>query len=85
MAFSKTGKAALVKPGIGADEWCGIRQASLDGGGVKIAAEMRAAKVTLDKVDPSRFLLSHCTIIASVDTEGVPGDPWQADGQWVPD
>jgi len=73
MAFSKIGKAALVKPGINADEWCGIRQAAMGGGGAKVAAEMRAAKVTLDQVDPSRFLLSHCTIIASVDTDSVPG------------
>lgn len=73
MAFAKTGKAALVKPGINADEWCGIRQAAMGDGGAKVASEMRAAKVTLDKVDPGKFLLSHCTIIASVDTDSVPG------------
>ena len=72
MAFSKYAKAAVVKPGIAAKEWGGIRKAAM-GSATKIAAEMRAAKVTLDKVDPGRFLLSHCTIIASVDTDVVPG------------
>lgn len=71
MAFTKYANAALVKPAItfaGWDEVCsGATRASLNEG----FKARQAAKVVLEKYDPDQFLLSHCTIIASVDTEEV--------------
>lgn len=68
MAFSKYANATIVKPEITAEAWDGIRQQAL------VPAtdfQQRTAKVVLQEYDPKQFLLSHCTIIASVDTEKV--------------
>lgn len=64
MAFNKYANAQVVKPAINLQGWAEIRQrAALD------FKQREAAKVVLPKYDPKEFLLSHCTIIASVDTE----------------
>ncbi len=71
MAFTKTARAKVVKPSTNRAAWEAVRRAatvlspSFDG--------RIAANVTLQEYDPERFLLTHCTIIASVDTE-TPGD-----------
>lgn len=64
MAFRKFANAAIVKPDIHPTGWGEIRQA----GGANFA-QREAAKVVLQEFDPKNFLLTHCTIIASVDTE----------------
>ena len=62
MAFRKFAKAAIVKPDINFDRWDTIRH--------KAAPQLRtAAKVVLQEYDPKAFMLTHCTIIASVNTE----------------
>ena len=70
MAFSKTAKAKVTNPTIHKDSWMGIRAVSN-----KPSFDRRqAAQVVLDKYDANEFLLTHCTIVASVDTEN-PGAP----------
>jgi hypothetical protein len=67
MAFLKYAKARVEKAGIQPAEWDAIRASAL-----LPAVDFRsreAARVIINDYDPKRFLLSHCTIIASVDTE----------------
>lgn len=72
MGFSKFANAAVVDPAINRAGWDEIRQAAV---GLGPSFESRkAAQVVLEQYDPSRYLLSHCSIIASVDTEQ-PGQP----------
>lgn len=67
MGFAKYANAAVVQPSINREGWDEIRQAAV---GLGPAFESRqAAQVVLEQYDPARFLLSHCSIIASVDTE----------------
>ncbi len=64
MAFRKFANAAIVKPDIHPTGWSQVRMA----GGANFA-QREATKVVLQEFDPQNFLLTHCTIIASVDTE----------------
>jgi len=57
------GNAAITSPSIGVDEWFGKTGSSKEPGRVKIA------KSVVSKYDPSQWLLSHVTIVASVDTD----------------
>lgn len=67
MAFLKYANAAVVKPAISMAGWDEVRTRALTMG---TAFDRRSAsKVVLQKFRPDQFLLSHCTIIASVDTE----------------
>src|SRR5271165_2468844 len=68
MAFLKYAKAGLVRPGVTFQGWDEIR---LKGRGPQM--EKQAARVVFDQWDPKKYLLSHATIIASVDTENGPG------------
>lgn len=70
MAFIKTAKAAVTRPAIDLSGWNKIRVASNNG----VAFTKESAKVVLQQYDPSNFLLTHCTIMASVDTESVKAD-----------
>ena len=64
MAFMKYARASVVKPAVDISDWQAEVQA-------KALAERRLKKSSkaLSKFDPDRYLLSHCTIVASVDTE----------------
>lgn len=64
MAFNRTANAAIVKPDINFAGWGEIRRAQNLSFDVR-----RGAKIVLQEYDPKDFLLSHCTIIASVDAE----------------
>lgn len=80
MAFLKYANAAIVQPVINQESWSEIRQAAL---GLGSSFEDRtAAHVVLQKYDPAQFLLSHCSIVASVDTEnsGLPTGAQMFDG-----
>ena len=66
MAFVKYASARVLKAAIGCAEWDGIRARALS---PAPDFRQRTAKVLLQEYDPAAFLLSHCTIIASVDTE----------------
>ena len=65
MAFTKRADACIIKPDINLAGWQDIRKASAIG-----EKNLRnAARVVLQEYDPKDFMLSHCTIIASVDAE----------------
>ena len=66
MAFNKFANATLVRPDIHLEGWNEIRQKAT---GSSAFGSKEAAHVVLQEYDPQVFLLSHCTIIASVDTE----------------
>lgn len=71
MAFLKYANAAVVKPITSLPAWDEVRHRAVTMG---TAFDQRiAAHVVLKDYDPSKFLLSHATIIASVDTENGPG------------
>lgn len=65
MAFLKYANAAVVKPAISMAGWDEVRTRALTMGS---AFDVRSASNAV-KIKPDQFLLSHCTIIASVDTE----------------
>ena len=71
MAFLKHANAMVQKPGVNPAEWDMIRRSALSP-----APDFKnrdSAKVVLQEYDPKRFMLTHCTIIASVDAEPGPG------------
>ena len=76
MAMPKTADAHLVHPSVSKTEWANIRVA---GKGTRIASEAlkdnlieRASSFFSKPFSPKDFLLSHATIIASVDSETPP-------------
>lgn len=66
MAFSKYANARIAKASIGVDDWNQIRATSQKSG-VKLSSENQ-----IKDYSPEKFLLTHCTIIASVDVEESP-------------
>lgn len=81
MGFAKYARAAVVQPAITRSGWDEIRAAAEAlGSGSPFRTpgrEIRVAgqQIVLDQYDPNKFLLSHCSIIASVDTEAPVGMP----------
>lgn len=77
MGFNKFANATIVKPDIHFEVWDGIRQKS-----PQAFHGREATRLALQEYDPQSFMLSHCTIIASVDTEesGVPVGKAMVDG-----
>lgn len=69
MAFRKYANAAIVKPNIHPNGWAEVHQAAVGKSGF---GQREAAKVVLQEFDPKDYLLTHCSIIASVDTENGP-------------
>jgi len=70
MGFAKFAHASVVQPAINRVGWDEIRQAAV---GLDTFKDRAASQVVLQQYDPSKFLLSHCSIIASVDTENPGG------------
>lgn len=67
MAFNKFANAHIINPTVTAKGWDEVRARAASLGS---AFDTRtASNVVLQKYNPDQFLLSHCTIIASVDTE----------------
>lgn len=66
MAFRKFANASIVKPDIHLTGWAEIRNHAVQGPNF---TQREATKVVLQEFTPKDFLLTHCTIIASVDTE----------------
>lgn len=63
MAFLKYARASVTKPSITMSDWeVNVRAKALTGG-------MRRNASVLQQFNPNKYLLSHCTIVASVDTE----------------
>lgn len=72
MGFAKYARATVVQPVINQAGWDDIRSKALLP--TPSFEKRRAAQVVLQQYDPAKYLLSHCTIIASVDTDS-PGLP----------
>jgi hypothetical protein len=73
MAFSKYAKAQVVHPLFTQRGWDEIRQAATE---PTPSFDLRkATQVVLGQYDPKQYLLTHCTIVASVDTESPAGMP----------
>ncbi len=71
MGFAKYAKARVVKASVGFDAWATLcRDKALS-----VTAAGKSGKVVLQDYDPKEFLLSHATIIASVDTDSPQGMP----------
>lgn len=75
MAMMKYGSAAVVESTINQDQWQKSKNAwkvECDEKGCQI----KTAKTIIAKYSPDKYMLSHCTIIAAVDTElANPDDP----------
>lgn len=71
MAFRKYAKAQVVKPDINFQGWDDVRAKAFATPMGKLASglDIRASKVVLQEYSPKDFLLTHITIIASVDAE----------------
>jgi len=68
MAMLKYGSATIVEPSISKDAW----QSNLKTWKVecdKKGCRIKTARTVLAKYSPSKYLLSHCTIIAAVDVD----------------
>lgn len=76
MAFRKTAKALVAHPNIHAPQWLHLRQKLARQGQTKVASSLnladQASEILGERFDPSRYLLTHVTIVASVDTQEVP-------------
>jgi hypothetical protein len=68
VAFFKYASAQIVKSSLNAADWDWIRAKALS---PAPGSNQKTAGVLLQEYDPNNFLLTHCTIIASVDTEPV--------------
>lgn len=68
MAFLKHANAVVAKPVVSLDAWRDLHAKSLP-----FDKREATTKLLLQKFDPQQYLLSHCTIIASVDVENGPG------------
>jgi hypothetical protein len=69
MAFLKYAKANLQKPGIKFAEWDAVRSKAVS---PEPDFQKRTAKIILQEYDPSKYMLSHATIVASVDVDNAP-------------
>lgn len=78
MAFRKLAKAYVSHPIFGADKWQSFiehHQRQLVSRGRVASAKnlsVQASEILEENFDPSQYLLTHCTIVASVDVEEAP-------------
>jgi len=72
MAFMKYAKALVAHPQVSGKEWGKVRKASKRADLNPNLIE-QASKILGGPFDPRKYLLTHVTIVASVDTEIVPG------------
>jgi hypothetical protein len=80
MGFSKYAKATFTNPVITQAGWDDVRSKAF--APAPTFEVRRASQIVLQQYDPAQYLLSHCTIIASVDTEkpGMPTGSQMFDG-----
>ena len=69
MAFLKKANAVVVHPRVSGQTWGGIRKTASASNNFTDQAK----KILGGNLDPNKYLFTHCTIVASVDTEVVPG------------
>jgi hypothetical protein len=70
MAFLKFANAKVQKHGIKFAEWDAMRRTALS---PEPNFQKRTARVILEEYDPRQYMLSHATIVASVDVDRAPG------------
>lgn len=68
MAFMRYASALVISPETTQRNWGGVRTAS----GKRANLVNQAEKIFGGSFDPSEYLLTHCTIVASVDTDDAP-------------
>jgi len=73
MAFSKFAKAVVQTPRVGLDGWNSYRRKMAHAGLGSVDFANRASSITIENYSPDKYLLTHCTIIASVDVEDTSG------------
>jgi hypothetical protein len=66
MPMLKYGSASLIETNVSADDWANRVYTDACAGG---KCRMKTAKSVVAKYDPSKYLLSHCSIIAAVDVD----------------
>lgn len=71
MAFSKFANANIIKPDINVPVWDQVRDSAQALGSAFATKE--ASRIALANYNPKDYMLTHCTIVASVDTEDGPG------------
>jgi hypothetical protein len=72
MAFSKFANASVIQPVVSMAAWDDVRGKALVLGGA-FGQKQAQSQLLFKTYDPQQYMLSHCTIIASVDTENGPG------------
>ena len=70
MAFAKYARSRVVRPDIHLPVWDEVREASQAIGSAFTSRE--ASRIALKEYNPKDYLLSHCSIVASVDVEKGP-------------
>lgn len=73
MAFLRTANAIVVHPHTTPTGWSKVRQAKMAPGLPTQNLVAQATEILGQPFDPSKYLLTHCTIVASVDVLDVPG------------
>ena len=73
MAFLRQANAIVVHPRTTQAGWSKVRQAKVATGQPSQNLVAQATEILGQAFDPSKFLLTHCTIVASVDVLDVPG------------
>jgi hypothetical protein len=73
MAFMRYASAVLLQPHVSHRGWSKVRTAAIRTGGVPSQNLIaQATEILSGPFDPDKYLLSHATIVASVDIEDVP-------------
>ena len=71
MAFLKKAKAMVVHPRVSSRGWGSVRRVASSGASADNLTD-QASSILGGSLDLDKFLFTHCTIVASVDTENVP-------------
>ena len=71
MAFLKKANAVVVHPRISNGFWGGIRKVASSGSNQNLGDQIKG--ILGRSLDSDKYLISHCTIVASVDTDTVQG------------
>lgn len=72
MAFLRTANALVVHPHATQAGWSKVRTAAKVNGKPSADLSAQASEILGTRFDPDRFLMSHCTIVASVTAKAVP-------------
>ncbi len=71
MAFLKKANAMVVHPRISGRKWGGIRKVASSGSARNLTDQAR--EILGETLNSDTYLVTHCTIVASVDVDSVPG------------